>query len=516
MKTHIFVSFAVFSILLASCGNLNGNVTSSSGVAFDSSSSETNSSSFSNSGSSSSSVSNSGSSLTKYMISFVNFDGSILDEQEWAEGTLPSYQGGTPVREPTAAKAYTFIGWSPAIVVVSKAAIYVAQYSEGVRQYTVQFLNEDSTVLQTGLWDYEATPSYTGVTPTKASDALYNYIFTGFAPAITPVTSDQTYTARYSQVLANGFTITFKNNATELQTLIVVEGETPVYTGATPTRPSDGLGSYAFKGWSPAIVPATADATYYAIYDGPTYATLTYLSPTQGYAITASAQTGTIATLSIPSTYDDYLHGDLPVTDVGSRAFNDLDSLTSITLGLNITTVETYAFIGCDGLTTFDITPNVTSFAKDAFHGCENFSLLTVDSRNSVYSTSDHLSLLNKEGNVLLCLLSDTTTSYTTPAGVDEISTDAFAEAASINAVTCGAKKVDDNGLSNFNTLETVTFTTALESLGNYVCGEHYSSITTVNYQGTKAQWALVNKSSNWNYDANFSQVNCSDGVITL
>ena len=46
----------------------------------------------------------------------------------------------------------------------------------------------------------------------------------------------------------------------------VEEGTLPEYTGATPERPEDEQYIYTFNGWSPAIVAATADATYTAQY----------------------------------------------------------------------------------------------------------------------------------------------------------------------------------------------------------------------------------------------------------
>ena len=61
------------------------------------------------------------------------------------------------------------------------------------------------------------------------------------------------------------YTIRFLNwNGAELQSTQVKEGEMPVYTGTTPQRPEDGQYTYAFKGWSPAIVAATANADYTA------------------------------------------------------------------------------------------------------------------------------------------------------------------------------------------------------------------------------------------------------------
>ena len=70
----------------------------------------------------------------------------------------------------------------------------------------------------------------------------------------------------YSSEKSTNYTIRFLNyDGTELQVLTdVAEGTLPVYTGATPTRPSDSQYNYTFKGWSPQIVEATADATYTA------------------------------------------------------------------------------------------------------------------------------------------------------------------------------------------------------------------------------------------------------------
>ena len=61
------------------------------------------------------------------------------------------------------------------------------------------------------------------------------------------------------------YTIRFLNyDGTELQSSQVEEGEMPVYTGATPVRAADEQYTYSFKGWSPAIVAATANADYTA------------------------------------------------------------------------------------------------------------------------------------------------------------------------------------------------------------------------------------------------------------
>ena len=63
------------------------------------------------------------------------------------------------------------------------------------------------------------------------------------------------------------YTITFANwDGAVLQSSQVEEGTLPEYTGTTPIRPDDEQYTYVFNGWTPAIVVATADATYTATY----------------------------------------------------------------------------------------------------------------------------------------------------------------------------------------------------------------------------------------------------------
>ena len=72
----------------------------------------------------------------------------------------------------------------------------------------------------------------------------------------------ETTDPKYKWEVSDAWTITFKNGETTLQTLRLKPGETPVYTENQPTK--DG---FKFTGWSPAVVPATADATYTAQFE---------------------------------------------------------------------------------------------------------------------------------------------------------------------------------------------------------------------------------------------------------
>ena len=75
-----------------------------------------------------------------------------------------------------------------------------------INEYTITFVNEGGIELQSGKVAYGTMPEYTGEKPTKAPDAQYTYEFAGWAPAITAVTGEATYTATYTSTPI-GFTV---------------------------------------------------------------------------------------------------------------------------------------------------------------------------------------------------------------------------------------------------------------------------------------------------------------------
>ena len=66
-----------------------------------------------------------------------------------------------------------------------------------INTYTIIFVDEDGTVLQSGNVAYGETPVYSGDTPTKTAE-WYEYTHSGWTPDVEPVTTWATYTAKYS------------------------------------------------------------------------------------------------------------------------------------------------------------------------------------------------------------------------------------------------------------------------------------------------------------------------------
>ena len=106
---------------------------------------------------------------------------------------------------------------------------------------------------------YGTMAEFLGTNPTREADIDYTYDFTGWSPALGPVTEDITYTATYEQK-ERKYTITFLNEGgTEIERQFLKHNEVPVCENV-PTRTG-----YTLE-WSPAIAAVTGEATYTATW----------------------------------------------------------------------------------------------------------------------------------------------------------------------------------------------------------------------------------------------------------
>ena len=66
------------------------------------------------------------------------------------------------------------------------------------------------------------------------------------------------------------------------------------------------------------------------------------------------------------------------VTVIGSEAFKNCTSLTSITIPESVTTIKHGAFSGCSGLTSITLPESITTIEYETFSGCSSLTSITL------------------------------------------------------------------------------------------------------------------------------------------
>ena len=140
------------------------------------------------------------------------------------------------------------------------------------------------------------TPTYNGATPSQSATAQYTYTFSGWSPAVNPISGAVSYYAQFSAAV-NSYPVTFVNyNGVTLSTQSIAYGN-----GATaPTVPA--RTGYTFTGWNTAFNNITGPLTVTAQFVINSYPyTVNYVDATGasiGAATTATAVYGSTITLT--------------------------------------------------------------------------------------------------------------------------------------------------------------------------------------------------------------------------
>ena len=173
------------------------------------------------------------------------------------------------------------------------------------------------------------------------------------------------------------------------------------------------------------------------------------------------------------------------VTNIGDYAFARCSSLTSVTIGSSVTSIGYYAFIYCSSLTSITIPDSVTSIGgfvfgvfRSAFENCSSLTSINVDENNEYYKSIDG-NLYSKDGTTLIqYAIGKTATEFTIPDSVTSIGSYAFYGCSSLTSIT---------------------IPNSITSIG-YAAIYGLNSLTTVYYKGTAEEWDNISSIALSNY----------------
>ena len=143
------------------------------------------------------------------------------------------------------------------------------------------------------------------------------------------------------------------------------------------------------------------------------------------------------------------------VTSIGDSAFCNCKSLTSVTIPDSVTLIDNGAFFGCTSLTSVTIPDSVTSIDQYAFYKCESLTSVTIP--GSVTSIG--------VGAFAYC---KSLTSVTIPNSVTSINYEAFRSCESLTSVTIpdSVTSIDMSAFWGCSSLTSVTIPDSVTSIG--------------------------------------------------
>lgn len=208
-----------------------------------------------------------------YTISW-EVEGTVVDTDSVAYGTLPSYTGSTPVKTEDSKYTYEFAGWTPEISAVSGEATYTAVFNSIPKTYTIYWYAEDNSLVTTQDVAYGSAITDIPKVPEKLG-SVGSWVD---VPETMPDHDVMIYPAYVKGSLVTWFLEGTADGASYQQGF--ENGSQIAYNRSNPTKPADAEYTYTFEGWATAEngsvvigtdntgypVASESDFSYYAVF----------------------------------------------------------------------------------------------------------------------------------------------------------------------------------------------------------------------------------------------------------
>ncbi len=199
----------------------------------------------------------------------------VFNDDGVTSNRYTNYKGlATFPDNPEPVEGYIFSGWfnsenvkvKPSTIFTADQTVNAVYVDASDVYYTINFYNEDKTLLKSYSAQHGSIVTYDGEEPVKAPSAEYSYSFAGWNVEPTNAVEDFDYYATYTST-KRSYSIEFRDfDGTLLQSSTNLYGSVPNCT-KNLNRASTMEWNYSFKGWTPTIKSVSGEAVYTAIYD---------------------------------------------------------------------------------------------------------------------------------------------------------------------------------------------------------------------------------------------------------
>ena len=211
------------------------------------------------------------SSPSNIIVTFKDYDDSLLYYEKIPYGSIANYGGKKPFRDATESKIYTFVGWDKTLNQnLYENTTFIAKYTEENKKFIVTFKNYNGEILQQSNVEYGNVVNYKGVVPIKKSDDDHvEYKFSHWDKPIDTyiIKEDTTFIAQF-ETTEYVFATFINYDDTQLYKTKIVKGSIPNYNGVNPQKKYDGVDkAYKFIGWDKSINNIYDDTVFKAQFD---------------------------------------------------------------------------------------------------------------------------------------------------------------------------------------------------------------------------------------------------------